>query len=58
MEHQMEGSGPRETRIVQRIVTTLRGSGADASVSERQVFELDVNGRLVLVFTQSEHARD
>ena len=43
-------------RVVQRSVTTLRrsGSGTDSYVSERQIFELDVNGRLVLVRKQSE----
>ena len=36
-------------RVVQRSVTTLRRSGTDSYVSERQVFEADGNGRLVLV---------
>ena len=40
-------------RVVQRSVTTVRKSGDDSNVSERQVFEPDVNGRLVLVRTQS-----
>jgi hypothetical protein len=42
-------------RVVQRSVTTLRrsGSGSDSYVSERQIFEPDGNGRLVLVRTQS-----
>jgi hypothetical protein len=35
-------------------VTTVRPSGADSYVSERQVFELDVNGRFVPVLTQIE----
>jgi hypothetical protein len=42
-------------RIVQRSVTTVRRSGSDSYVTERQVFELDGNGRLVLVRKQSEH---
>ena len=42
-------------RVVQRSVTTVRRSGADSQVSERQVFERDVNGRFVLVRTQIEH---
>jgi hypothetical protein len=41
-------------RIVQRSVTTVRRSGTDSYVSERQVFEPDGNGRLVLVRKQSE----
>jgi hypothetical protein len=42
-------------RVVQRSVTTVRRTGADSFVSERQVFERDANGRLVLVSTQTEH---
>ncbi len=43
-------------RVVQRSVTTLRkrGSGSESYVSERQVFEPDDNGRLVLVRNQRE----
>ena len=41
-------------RIVRRSVTTVRRSGTDSSVSERQVFEPDGNGRLVLVRKESE----
>ena len=41
-------------RVVQRSVTTVRKSGEDSYVSERQVFEPDGNGRFVLVHTQSE----
>jgi hypothetical protein len=43
-------------RVVRRSVTTVRNSGDDSYVSERQVFEPDVNGRLVLVRKQSEQA--
>ena len=43
-------------RVVQRSVTTVRKSGDDSYVSERQVFEPDGNGRLVLVRKQSEQA--
>ena len=32
-------------RVVRRSVTTMRRSGSDSYVSDRQVFELDVNGR-------------
>ena len=46
-------------RIVQRSVTTVRKSGSDSYVTDRQVFELDGNGRLVLILKQTEHtARD
>jgi hypothetical protein len=41
-------------RMIRRTVTTVRRSGADASVTERQVFEVDVNGRLVPVLSQTE----
>jgi hypothetical protein len=41
-------------RVVQRSVTTVRKSGDDSYVSERQIFEPDGNGRLVLVGKQSE----
>ena len=48
------GSPSEPLRVVQRNVTTLRRSGTDSYVSERQVFEPDDNGRLVLVRKQSE----
>ena len=41
-------------RAVQRSVTTVRRSGGDSYVSERQVFERDSNGRFVLVRTEIE----
>jgi hypothetical protein len=41
-------------RVVQRSVTTVRRSGTDSYVTERQVFERDANGRLVLVRKQTE----
>ena len=41
-------------RIVQRSLTTVRRSGSDSYVTEREVFELDGNGRLVLVRKQTE----
>jgi hypothetical protein len=40
-------------RVVRRSVTTMRRSGSDSYVSDRQVFELDVNGRFVP--TQTDH---
>ena len=42
-------------RIVERSVTTVRRSGSDSYVTERQVFQLDGNGRLVLVRKQTQH---
>ena len=42
-------------RIVQRSVTTVRRSGSDSYVTERDVFELDGNGRLVLVGRQTQY---
>lgn len=41
-------------RVIRRSVTTVRPSGTDSNVRERQVFELDVNGRFVPVLTQIE----
>jgi hypothetical protein len=41
-------------RIIQRSLTTVRRNGSDSSVTERQIFEPDGNGRLVLVRKQSE----
>ena len=43
-------------RVTQRIVTTIRRDGTDSYVSERDVFQRDVNGRFVLVHRQTEHA--
>ena len=40
-------------RIVQRSLTTVRRSGSDSYVTERQIFEPDGNGRLVLVRKQT-----
>ena len=42
-------------RLVLRRVTTVRRSGTDSYVTERQEFEADGNGRLVLVRKQTEH---
>jgi hypothetical protein len=44
-------------RVVQRSVTTVRTSGNDSYVRERQVFERDANGRLVLVHKQTDSAQ-
>ena len=46
-------------RVVQRSVTTVRKSGNDSYVTERQIFERDTNGRFVPILTQTERtARD
>jgi hypothetical protein len=54
IEERNPGSPSEPLRLVQRTVTTVRRSGNDSDVSERQVFEPDANGRLVLVRKQSE----
>jgi hypothetical protein len=41
-------------RIVRRSVTTVRTRGTGSFVTERQVFDLDVNGRLVPIVGQTE----
>jgi hypothetical protein len=43
-------------RIVLRIVTTVKDSGTGSSAIEREVFEKDVNGRFVLVCSESERS--
>jgi hypothetical protein len=53
-EERNSGSPAEPLRLVQRSVTTLRRSGTDSYVSERQVFEPDGNGQLVLVRKQTE----
>ena len=41
-------------RVVQRTVVTVRNIAPDRRVTERQVFELDVNGRLAPVVRETE----
>ena len=41
-------------RVVRRTVTTVRQSGNGTTV-ERQIFTRDINGRFVLVHTESNH---
>ena len=43
-------------RIVRRSVTTVRQSGTGSSATEREIFERDVNGRFVLVHSESERS--
>ena len=47
-EERNPASPSEPLRVVQRSVTTVRKSGNDSYVSERQIFEPDGNGRLVL----------
>jgi hypothetical protein len=53
-EERSPGSPSEPLRVVQRSVTTVRGSGSESEVSERQVWKRDTNGRLVPVLTQTE----
>jgi hypothetical protein len=53
-EERNPGSPSEPLQVVRRSVTTVRASGADSDVTERQVFERNGNGRLVLVRKQSE----
>ena len=55
-EERNPGSPSEPLRVVPRSVTTLRRSGTESYVTERQVFEPDGDGRLVLVRRQSEGA--
>jgi hypothetical protein len=41
-------------RVIQRTVVTVRNLGPDRQTTERQVFELDVNGRLAPVLRETE----
>ena len=43
-------------RVIRRTVTTVRQIGTDRWVTERQVFERDVNGRLRLVINETEES--
>ena len=43
-------------RVVRRSVTTVRQSGTGSSTTDRQIFERDINGRLVLVRSESERS--
>jgi hypothetical protein len=55
-EERNPGSPSEPLRVVRRSVTTVRNSGNDSYVSERQIFEPDGNGRFVLVRKQTESA--
>jgi len=48
---------PRDPlRVVRRLVETTRRAGSDRWVTERQLFELDIERRLVPVMTEHEEA--
>jgi hypothetical protein len=53
-EERNPASPSEPLRVIQRSRTTLRRTGSDSYVSERQIFEPDGNGRFVLVRKQSE----
>jgi hypothetical protein len=44
-------------RLVRRIVTTERNTEPESHLTERRVFEPDLNGRLVLVVSETEHVK-
>jgi hypothetical protein len=45
-------------RVIQRSLTTVRRTGTSSLAIERQVFEPDGNGRLVLVRRETQHTSD
>jgi len=45
-------------RVIRRTVSTVRRAGPDRWATQRQVFELDVNGRFVPVTAETEEARE
>lgn len=48
-------AAPGDTmRLVWRCVTTVRRTGPDSAVTERQIFERDVNGRLLPIRSEIE----
>ena len=53
-EERNPASPSEPLRVTRRSVTTVRRTGGESSVSEQQLFELDVNGRLVPVLAQTE----
>jgi hypothetical protein len=55
-EEPPRGSPHEPLRVVRRSVTTVRRSGPDAYVTEQQVFDRDVNGRLVPVQSNVERS--
>ena len=45
-------------RVIRRTVTTVRSIGRGRSVTERQIFERDANGRMVLVANDTEETTE
>ena len=41
-------------RVVQRSVATVMNAAPDVRVTERRIFQLDVNGRMAPVVTETE----
>jgi hypothetical protein len=54
MESRSQSSPNDPMRVTRRTVTTVRQIAADRRVTERQVFERDVNGQLRLVINDTE----
>ena len=52
----VESGGPM--RLLRRTLTTVRKTGDDRWVTERRIFERDVNGRMVPISTEIEEERD
>jgi len=59
---EVEGRNPvaltEPMRLVRRTVTSVRRSGADQWLTQRQVYERDVNGRLQVVGTETESSSE
>ena len=57
---EVEGRNPAAPgdplRVMRRTVTTVRPIGPDRWITEREVFERDVNGRLQRVVTETEES--
>jgi hypothetical protein len=45
-------------RVTRRTVVTVRNVGPDRRITERQMFERDVNGRMVLVTSDTEQSSE
>ena len=56
VESRVAGSPNEPMRMVQRIVGTTRTVNAEQRETERRVYRLDVNGRLVLAIEETEQA--
>jgi hypothetical protein len=54
VERRNEAAPGDPIRVVRRVVETVRQVGPDRWIAERQLFEQDVNGRLVLMRTERE----